>query len=227
MSKLDQHVLTELRKMIASGELAAGERILEISTAERLKVSRMPVRMALRVLEQEGLLIKSGGRSYAVRTVTTEDIAGAMEVRGLLESLAARHAAERGISEQARVMLQVCLEEGDRLFEKGYVLFEELESYHNLSMRFHQVIIEASRNRVITEALARNDHLPFAWGSSLALDRDDLPQVFRRLNFAHRQHHIVFDALVSGKGARAEAIMRAHATRPCCTRNISCNSVRV
>ncbi len=56
MSKPGQRVLAELRKLIASGELAAGERIVEIPTAERLQVSRMPVRIALRTLEQAFLL---------------------------------------------------------------------------------------------------------------------------------------------------------------------------
>ncbi|BAN50873.1 GntR family transcriptional regulator [Metapseudomonas resinovorans] len=211
MSKPGQRVLAELRKMIASGELAAGERIIEIPTAERLQVSRMPVRMALRELEQEGLLIKSGGRGYTVRAVTAEDIAGAVEVRGVLEGLAARQAAERGIDDATREVLQGCLDEGDRLFEKGHVLLEELEAYHSLNMRFHRAIIDASGNRAIAEALARNDHLPFASVSSLAVDRNDLAREFRRFNFAHMQHHAVFDALVSGQGARAEAVMREHA----------------
>ncbi|MCS7556038.1 GntR family transcriptional regulator [Pseudomonas aeruginosa] len=159
MSKPGQRVLAELRKLIASGELAAGERIVEIPTAERLQVSRMPVRIALRTLEQEGLLCKTG-RGYRVRAVTREDIAGAVEVRGVLEGLAARQAAERGLS---------------------------------------------------AVALARNDHLPFASVSALAVDRDNLEQEFRRFNFAHMQHHAVVDALVNGQGARAEAIMREHA----------------
>ncbi len=68
MSKPGQRVLAELRKLIASGELAAGERIVEIPTAERLQVSRMPVRIALRTLEQEGLLCKTG-RGYRVRVL--------------------------------------------------------------------------------------------------------------------------------------------------------------
>ena len=211
MSKPGQRVLAELRKMIASGELAAGERIVEIPTAERLQVSRMPVRMALRVLEQEGLLVKAGNRGYTVREVTEDDIAGAVEVRGVLEGLAARQAAERGISEKTRAQLQQCLDEGDRIFAKGHVLPEDLEAYHSLNMRFHQAIIEASGNRAIAEALARNDHLPFASVSSLAVDRDNLPREYQRFNFAHMQHHAAYDALVNGQGARAEAIMREHA----------------
>lgn len=210
MSKPGQRVLAELRKLIASGELAAGERIVEIPTAERLQVSRMPVRIALRTLEQEGLLCKTG-RGYRVRAVTREDIAGAVEVRGVLEGLAARQAAERGLSAEARATLEECLAEGDRLFANGQVLLEELERYQRMNMRFHRTIIEASGNPAIAVALARNDHLPFASVSALAVDRDNLEQEFRRFNFAYMQHHAVVDALVNGQGARAEAIMREHA----------------
>ena len=91
MSKPGQRVLIALRKMIASGELAAGERIAEIPTAELLEVSRTPVRIAFRTLEQEGLLVKCAGRGYTVRAVSPADIAGAVEVRGVLEGQAARH----------------------------------------------------------------------------------------------------------------------------------------
>lgn len=146
-----------------------------------------------------------------VRAVTREDIAGAVEVRGVLEGLAARQAAERGLSAEARATLEECLAEGDRLFANGQVLLEELERYQRMNMRFHRTIIEASGNPAIAVALARNDHLPFASVSALAVDRDNLEQEFRRFNFAHMQHHAVVDALVNGQGARAEAIMREHA----------------
>ena len=211
MSKPGQRVLIALRKMIASGELAAGERIAEIPTAELLQVSRTPVRIAFRTLEQEGLLVKCAGRGYTVRAVSPADIAGAVEVRGVLEGLAARQAAERGVDEKVREALQQCLEQGDQLFRKGHVLEEDLEVYHDLNMRFHQLILAASGNPAIAEALARNDHLPFASVSSLAVDLRDMAREYRRFNFAHMQHHAVFDALVNGQGARAEAIMREHA----------------
>ncbi|GGL98389.1 GntR family transcriptional regulator [Pseudomonas asuensis] len=211
MSKPGQRVLVTLRKMIVSGELAAGERLVEIPTAERLGVSRMPVRMAFRTLEQEGLLSKNEGRGYTVRTVTGEEIAGAVEVRGVLEGLAARQAAERGLDPNAQALLQQCLETGDALFAKGYVTEEDMEIYHDFNRRFHQVIIEASGNPAIGHALARNDHLPFASVSSLAVDRNDMAREYRRFNFAHMQHHAIVDALVNRQGARAEALMREHA----------------
>jgi len=211
MTKPGQLVLVALRKMIASGELAAGERLMEIPTAERFGVSRMPVRIAFRTLEQEGLLVRHGGRGFQVRALSADDIANAVEVRGVLEGLAARQSAERGLSEQAHAALLECLEQGDALFAKGYVTEQDLEVYHDLNMRFHQVIVASSGNAAIAEALARNDHRPFASVSALAIDRQAMTREYRRFNFAHMQHHAVFDALSSRQGARAEAIMREHA----------------
>ena len=98
----------------------------------------------------------------------------------------------------------LCLLQGDELFDKGFVTEDDLEAYHDLNMRFHQVIIEGSHNPAIADALARNDHLPFASVTALAVDRKDMVREYRRFNFAHMQHHAVFDALVNRQGARAE-----------------------
>ncbi|PBP49289.1 GntR family transcriptional regulator [Pseudomonas syringae] len=211
MSKPGQTVLVALRKMIASGELAAGERLMEVPTAELFGVSRMPVRMAFRTLEQEGLLVPFGGRGFQVRSISPMEIAGAVDVRGVLEGLAARQMAERGVTQEARDELEACLVQGDALFEKGHVSEDDLEVYHDMNMRLHRVIVEGSGNRAIADALSRNDHLPFASVTALAVDRDNLIREYRRFNFAHMQHHAVVDALVNGQGARAEAIMREHA----------------
>jgi GntR family transcriptional regulator of vanillate catabolism len=211
MIKAGQRVLSTLRKMIISGELEAGDRIAEIPTAERLGVSRTPVRIAFRALEQEGLLIKLERRGYRVRKVTQDEVAGAIEVRGVLEGLAALQAAERGLTAEQRRGLLECLVWGDRLFDKGYVNEDDLEAYHDLNRRFHAIIIEASGNPIISSAMQRNEHLPFASVSSLAIDRNNLKGEYRRFNFAHLQHHAVFDALDRRQGARAEAIMREHA----------------
>ena len=102
MSEAGQRVISALRQMILSGELAAGERIAEIPTAERLGVSRTPIRIAFGALAQEGLLIKIKNRGYRVREVMPEEINGAVEVRGVLEGLAARQAAERGLTAEHR-----------------------------------------------------------------------------------------------------------------------------
>ncbi len=211
MNKPGQQVISRLRQMILSGELEAGQRLAEIPTAEQLGVSRTPVRIAFRTLEQEGLLTKLSGRGYIVRQVTQAEISGAIEVRGVLEGLAARQAAENTLSKaQINELLQL-LKQGDELFAKGNINEQDLAIYHDMNQRFHQIIIEASLNPAIAEALSRNEHLPFASVSALAFDRNNLAQEYRRFNFAHMQHHAVFDAISHGQGSRAEAIMREHA----------------
>jgi len=211
MGKPGTQVLVALRQKIASGELPGGTRLAEIPTADALGVSRMPVRMALRILEQEGLLVKAGARGYTVRSVTLGDIVAAVEVRGVLEGLAALRAAERGLDPTADMIFRECLADGDRLFKKGYLVEADLAVYEEMNIRLHDILLAAGGNTAIREALARNDHLPFASVKALAADRNRLEREFRRLNYAHMQHHAVYDAITKGQGARAEAMMREHA----------------
>jgi DNA-binding GntR family transcriptional regulator len=83
-------VIARLRQLIVAGHWSAGMRLAEIPVAQSLGLSRTPVRLALRTLEQEGLVEKAGTRGYVVRAVSEADIRSAIEVRGALEGLAAR-----------------------------------------------------------------------------------------------------------------------------------------
>ena len=82
--------------MILAGELPAGSRIAELTIVEKLGFSRTPIRAALVKLEQEGLLDALPNGGYAVKTFSERDVAEAIELRGTLEGLSARLAAERG-----------------------------------------------------------------------------------------------------------------------------------
>ena len=108
-TKPGQHVIISLRRMIAEGVIRPGERITEVATAASLGVSRMPVRTALRALEAEGLVTKLGGRGYAARAITASEIHGAIEVRGVLEGLAARRIAVQGLSSLDEQRFAACL----------------------------------------------------------------------------------------------------------------------
>ena len=85
-----------LRELVLAGELPPGERIAELAIVEKLGMSRTPIRSALMRLEQEGLLEALPGGGYAVRSFSERDVADAIELRGTIEGLAARLAAERG-----------------------------------------------------------------------------------------------------------------------------------
>lgn len=206
-----QSVIRILRDKIISGEFAAGERLAEIPTSERLGISRTPVRIAFRALAQEGLLEKLPRRGYQVRNVTPAQIVDSVEVRGVLEGLAARQAAEAGLSESTSDEIDACLVAGDKLFENGVLEEQDVEKYHDINIRFHALIIAASGNTAISAALALSEHLPFASVSALAFNPKQMKQEYRRLFYAHIQHHAVYHALKNGQGARAESLMKEHA----------------
>src|SRR5438552_2728132 len=84
-----------IRELVLEGGLAPGERVPEIALANRLGVSRTPLRIALSTLAHEGLLEPLGGGGFVVRSFTRADVADAIELRGVLEGTAARLAAER------------------------------------------------------------------------------------------------------------------------------------
>ena len=85
-----------IREMILRGRLRPGQRVTEVMLAQLLGMSRTPVRQALPVLAREGLLVESGTRGYLVRTFTRSDILDAIDLRGVIEGLAARRVVERG-----------------------------------------------------------------------------------------------------------------------------------
>src|SRR5205814_4834499 len=95
--------------MILRGELAPGQRLAELTLAERLGVSRTPIRQALPALAREGLLASAGRRGYVVRSFSPEDVLDAIETRGLLEGMVARRVAERGPSSAILGKLRECL----------------------------------------------------------------------------------------------------------------------
>ena len=204
-------VVATLRQLIVSGRLAAGERLAEIPVAQSLGVSRTPVRLAFRALEQEGLLAKAGKRGYVVRSFSEADVRSAIEVRGTLEGLAVRHLAERGMSEQVRAVLAECIAEGSAILAKGHLIEEDIGRWSRLNKRFHDILVHAHESRVIADAIARNDHLPFASADSIALDRAALPAEYEKLRIAQLQPSLLFDALDRHESARVEMLMREHA----------------
>jgi GntR family transcriptional regulator of vanillate catabolism len=204
-------VVTTLRKLIIEGRYQAGERLAEIPVAEALGVSRTPVRIAFRTLEQEGLLQPAGKRGFVVREFSEHDVQCALEVRGVLEGLAARRLAERGMPDGVRATLQQCVDEGARLLEQGYLTAEDIGAWARVNNLFHRAIVESMESTVIADAIARNNHLPFASADSIIIDPQAMDREFEKLRFAQLQHQLVFEALQHRESARVEMLMREHA----------------
>lgn len=204
-------VVAALRQWIVEGRFAEDERLAETAVAQALGVSRTPVRLAFRTLAQEGLLQSAGARGYRVRSFSAEDVRCAVEVRGLLEGLAARRLAERGLSDRQRAQLLDCIQAGEAVLVKGHLVAEDVGRWSSLNSSFHRVIVEGDPSPVIGEAIARNDHLPFASADSITLQLDALPREYEKLRVAQLQHRLVFQALLARESSRVEALMREHA----------------
>ena len=196
--------------MILRGELGPGERVAEAPLAERLGMSRTPVRQALPVLAQEGLLAEHQTRGYVVRGFSTADVLDAIDLRGVLEGLAARRVAERGASRTLLQALRVCLAEGDQILAEGHVADKFEALYVDMNVRFHQLIVAECRSPIIQQALERNARIPFAGPQALALDKTSLERMYDTMAYAHRQHHCIVAALERGESSRVEALMREH-----------------
>ena len=202
--------LLQLRELILSGELPGGSRITELAVVQRLGASRTPVRAALMRLEQEGLLeaLPSGG--YAIKTFSERDVSEAIELRGTLEGLSARLAAERGAPPVVLAEARACLAAIDQFLKSPTLDDQAFSRYVALNEQFHALLSEMSGSAVIARQLERVMSLPFASPSGFVLAQANSTAARDMLVVAQDQHRQVLDAIAQGEGSRAEAIMREH-----------------
>jgi GntR family transcriptional regulator, vanillate catabolism transcriptional regulator len=211
MAGKNSRVIVKIREMILQGELSPGQRVREVELANRLGVSRTPVRESLPILAREGVLTQLDTRGFVVRAFTARDIMDAIDVRGVLEGLAARMLAEQGPPRRLINSLHDSLREGDEIFSKGHLLESDEARYGDMNKQFHCLIVEGAGSKVVTEAIAYNTRIPFASAHAIAFDKVDLPRMYDLLRYTHRQHHAIVQAIENGEGARVFALMYEHA----------------
>jgi GntR family transcriptional regulator of vanillate catabolism len=199
----------ELRELVYEGEIAPGERVGEIELAERLGVSRTPLRLALSTLAHEGLLDRLPGGGFAVRAFTATDVADAIELRGVLEGTAARLAAERPAGSRDTAALHAVVAELDGVVHD--LDADGMERYVELNERFHRLVVELAASEPLTRTLANVVALPFAGPSAFLSSQALLPGSQEILVVAQHQHRCLVDAIRAGHGTRAEEIGREHA----------------
>lgn len=201
---LAESVTGRLRAALLEGHFSAGEKLHEESLSDTLKVSRTPVRAALLRLAAEGLLDYVPNRGFSVRTLDAHRLRSIFEVRGVLEGLAARTAAEQGLSASQQAEYAAALAEGDRVFAKGRLLPSDRAVFSRVNARIHEVIIQASNNRMLQEMLAMCHNIP------ASSERNVLWDDYGWLRRSHDDHHRIFQALMLRDGHRAEQLMREH-----------------
>lgn len=202
--------LLGIRDLIHSGQVAPGERMSEPVLTDRLGLSRTPIRAALARLEAEGLLeaIPSGG--YAVRAFSDADVIDAIELRGVLEGMAARLAAERGVNPARLLETKGLLAKLDAVVA-GPAESLAFEDYVGLNEAFHESLVTLAGSDVLRREIARAYAMPFASPSAFLEAQASLPEFRATLQLAQSHHRAIVEAIDLREGARAEALAREHA----------------
>lgn len=140
-------VFNTLRQAILRGELKPGERLMEIALSNRLGVSRTPVREAIRMLEQEGLVIMVPRKGAQVAQITEQDLNDVLEVRLGLEELAVRFACER-ITDEELKELEQALQGFERVMAEA-----DLGALAEADVKFHEIIYAATHNERLVQII--------------------------------------------------------------------------
>jgi GntR family transcriptional regulator of vanillate catabolism len=201
-------VVTALRDKILRGEFAPGFHLQEIPLAGMLGVSRTPIREALGILAQEGLLEVGPKRGYKVRTFTLKEVVDAYDIRANLEGLAARVLAERGLDAKVAQQLQACLDAGDRMLSKG---LDERDQAAWLEMNntFHTTLVTATQNEMLLSFVVLSHRVPLAGSRHVHWYQFD-QENFAIARRAHEAHHEIYLAIRDRQAVSAESLMREH-----------------
>ncbi len=201
-------ITAKLREMILDHTIAPGTVLLQNEWSERLQVSRTPLREAFRILEQDGLVrVSNGNRTIEVVQFTSREpeLRGLYEVREVLDGLAARLLAIRGLSEEIAQDLDFLLKEMDEAANPF-----DSSRWFSAHMSFHVRIAEScgnSRLRQQLDVIRMTSLSLHTYLGELSPTEDQLVEV---LATARKQHHAIVDAIRSGNGDLAEMAACQH-----------------
>lgn len=173
-----------LRKMIMTGELPLGQKLVEEKLAALLGVSRTPIRESLRRLEQDGLV-----QGKHVIQPAAEDLKDIYELRMLIEGYACAHAAKAG-NEKLLSELALYLEVNKKGSKR-----ESAEA----STAFHHLLVEFTENQYMIDAFSKTEAiiLLFRYQSKFQ-------------SSSCREHEEIYEAIEKGEAEKAESLMKSH-----------------
>lgn len=190
-------VFNTLRQGILKGELAPGERLMEVALAERLGVSRTPIREAIRKLELEGLVIMIPRKGAEVASISEKSMRDVLEVRRALEELAVELACKRITQEQRDE-----LKRAYRAFASS-VDSKDLIGIAQKDEAFHDVIYHATQNQKLEQMINNLREQMYRYRLEYIKDAD-------KRKILILEHERVLKAIRDRKVAEAKEAMREH-----------------
>jgi len=194
---LREVIFDTLREAIIMGELKPGERLMEVQLAEKMGVSRTPVREAIRKLELEGFVTMVPRRGVQVASLSVKDIIDVLEIRAALDSLATALAAERITNEELKDLKHV-----NNQFA-SYVEKENLQNLIKKDVEFHEIIYRSSRNEKLLQIT-----------NNLREQVHRFRVIYMKNQSAHKglvvEHTEILDAIQAKDAERAAMLARKH-----------------
>ena len=197
---LGQHVFENLKQAIIRGEMAPGDRLVESRLADALDISRTPVREAIHKLEREGLLRRLPKGGLAVMNLSREDIEETFGIRCVLESYAARLAAEN-CSEEELLPLEEKIREFQKFLDKG-----QLDELPRINTEFHSLFYALSRSPKLIKMI--NDLRDQIFRFRRILLKKD-----KWAGASNEDHRKMLEAIREGDVTRVERVVKQHIAR--------------
>ena len=189
-----QDIYHQIIQDIRLGILSPGDRLTETELAARFKISRTPVREAIRQLEADGLVVHIPRLGATIRTLDRSEISELYEMRAVLESTAARLAARAASAPELQEI---------KALNQAMADAPDIDKLYHLNQLFHAAILDAARNRFLVGAVQSVEK------TLLILGRSTLEET-TRTEVALREHQAIIDALAARDEDAAERAMRAH-----------------
>lgn len=166
-------VFRTLRQAILRGELKPGERLMEIKLANKLGVSRTPIREAIRKLELEGLVIMIPRKGAEVADITEKSLTDVLEVRRALEELSARLACDRITEEEIQELINAADTFRKTLKSKDITVIAEAD------VHFHDVIYTATKNQKLIQLLNNLHEQMYRYRIEYLKNKEVYPQLLK------------------------------------------------
>lgn len=190
-------VFNTLREAILRGDLEPGERLMEIALANRLGVSRTPIREAIRKLELEGLVVMIPRRGAQVASITKKDLQDVLEVRSSLEVLATELACERITPEQLD-SLKSALSRFESVLGNS-----DVSVIARADVDFHDVIFESTNNARLVQILNNLREQMYRYRLEYLKDFSSHGQLLE-------EHKRLVEAIAAHDRQKAVEIIKAH-----------------
>lgn len=196
---LREIVFNTLRQAILTGDLKPGERLMEIHLADRLGVSRTPIREAIRKLELEGLVKMEPRKGATVAEITEKNLRDVLEVRRNLDTFAVELACER-ITEEQLAELKQLVDDFEGIMQKG-----DSKTIAEADVEFHNFIVKVTGNDRLLQLVNSLSEQVYRYRFEYIKDETTHQELME-------EHREIFDCILSKDPSRAKEAMKRHIT---------------